>query len=152
MLVVALIALIAALIIVALNNARVKARDTKRKADIAQLVKGLDLYYANNQAYPATGWVLSTDTTNWPALLQPYVQTMPKDPINNGDPRTGNLGYAYFGDNANTLGCGNGQAYILVYDLEILDVSSPGMTGCNGTSTQYTGPAPKSITLGSRSK
>ncbi|OGL60747.1 hypothetical protein A3H10_01785 [Candidatus Uhrbacteria bacterium RIFCSPLOWO2_12_FULL_46_10] len=52
--VIGIIALLSTLAVVALNNARAKARDGKRVADIKQMQTALELYYANrNQnAYP----------------------------------------------------------------------------------------------------
>ncbi len=69
--VIAIIGILAAIVIVNVNGARVKSRDTKRKGDVKQLQTALGLYYdANSDAYPAA---LSS--------LQPsYISTAPKDP------------------------------------------------------------------------
>lgn len=50
--VVAIIGLLATLSIVALNNARARARDAKRVGDIKQVQTALELYYNDNGTYP----------------------------------------------------------------------------------------------------
>jgi len=51
--VVAIIGLLSTLAVVALGQAREKARDSKRLADLKQLQTALELYYTDNGAYPA---------------------------------------------------------------------------------------------------
>jgi prepilin-type N-terminal cleavage/methylation domain-containing protein len=46
--VISVIGLLASVLLVSINGARVKARDTKRVADISQIQKAMELYYANN--------------------------------------------------------------------------------------------------------
>lgn len=95
--------------LVSLNGARIKARDTKRKADLRQLQTALELYYdANNNTYPVTGvawWGLSVNggskTTSGanayiPGLTPNYIATLPTDP--RGD-LTDWSGYLYRSDN-----------------------------------------------------
>ena len=43
--VIAIIGLLASVVLVSLNSARTKARDTKRKADLKQLSTALELYF-----------------------------------------------------------------------------------------------------------
>ncbi|PJE76265.1 hypothetical protein COV04_00060 [Candidatus Uhrbacteria bacterium CG10_big_fil_rev_8_21_14_0_10_48_11] len=50
--VIAIIALLSTLAVVALNNARTKSRDAKRVSDIKQIQTALELYYADQAAYP----------------------------------------------------------------------------------------------------
>ncbi|OQB44301.1 MAG: Type II secretion system protein G precursor [Parcubacteria group bacterium ADurb.Bin159] len=57
--VVAIIAMLAAISVVALNNARARARDSKRLADIKQIQTALELYYLDQNGYPATASVAS---------------------------------------------------------------------------------------------
>lgn len=52
--VMAIISLLASVILIALNSARVKARDAKRMSDMRQLQKALELYYDDNDSYPPT--------------------------------------------------------------------------------------------------
>jgi type II secretion system protein G len=53
--VIAIIGLLATLSVVALNNARQKSRDAKRVSDIKQVQTALELYFVDQNAYPATG-------------------------------------------------------------------------------------------------
>ncbi len=59
--VIAIIGLLATLAVVALNNARQKARDAKRVSDIKQIQTALELYFNDQNDYPAgSGAVLGT--------------------------------------------------------------------------------------------
>ena len=51
--VIAIIGLLSTLAVVALGSARVKARDSKRVSDLKQVQTALELYYTDNNAYPA---------------------------------------------------------------------------------------------------
>ncbi|MCF7907247.1 type II secretion system protein GspG, partial [Patescibacteria group bacterium] len=52
--VVAIMGMLAALAVVALNNARARARDARRVSDVKQIQTALELYYLDNNDYPAT--------------------------------------------------------------------------------------------------
>ena len=52
--VVAIMGLLAALAVVALNNARARARDARRIADVKQVQTALELYFLDQNEYPAT--------------------------------------------------------------------------------------------------
>ncbi|MCX6779244.1 MAG: type II secretion system protein [Candidatus Magasanikbacteria bacterium] len=57
--VIAIIALLSTLAVVALSSARQKSRDAKRLADIKQVQTALELYFTDQNGYPAgTGTVL----------------------------------------------------------------------------------------------
>ena len=120
--VIAIIALLSTLSVVALNSARVKARDARRVSDIKQIRTALDMYFDNtapNNAYPAAptgGGVLGSSTvsgclisTGWVADGAPctgtvFMQKVPGDPLASGS-------YVY------ALG-GNGSTYTISYTLE----------------------------------
>lgn len=51
--VIAIIGLLSTLAVVALNSARQKSRDAKRLSDVKQIQTALELYYSDNNAYPA---------------------------------------------------------------------------------------------------
>ncbi len=51
--VIAIIGILSTLAVVSLNNARLKSRDAKRVADVKQIQTALELYFADNNAYPA---------------------------------------------------------------------------------------------------
>jgi prepilin-type N-terminal cleavage/methylation domain-containing protein len=52
--VIAIIGMLATLAVVSLNNARTKSRDARRVSDIRQIQTGLELYFSDNDFYPAT--------------------------------------------------------------------------------------------------
>lgn len=100
--VISIIGLLASVVLVSLNGARVKARDVKRIADLKQMQTALALYYDTNNAYPnCPSWVYSLNDANWAgclgAALQPYLSKLPVDPKNNIQSPwyTGNYTYAY---------------------------------------------------------
>lgn len=50
--VIAIIGMLSAVIIVSLNSARNKSRDTRRISDVRQIITAMELYYNDNSAYP----------------------------------------------------------------------------------------------------
>ncbi len=52
--VIAIIGILASIVLVSLNTARKRSRDTRRIADVRQLQLALELYFDSNKAYPAT--------------------------------------------------------------------------------------------------
>ncbi len=87
--VIAIIGLLSTLAVVALGSAREKSRDAKRISDIRQIQAALELYYADNNAYPA-GSSIELGTTNYACLnasgfttvgcVSPYMKVVPHDP------------------------------------------------------------------------
>ncbi len=76
--VISIIAFIAAVIMVAVNTARQRARDVKRLGDMSQIVKGFELYFDNNKGYPGA---ITFNGTNAPASMTPtYVSSLPFAP------------------------------------------------------------------------
>ncbi len=151
--VIAIIGLLATLAVVAFGSTRVKARDAKRKADIAMIQKALDMYYADNGFYPASGgatspnggWTNSADAS-WNALktaLAPYTNA-PTDPLNEtGGWAPTKKNYSYF---SLSYGCDR-KWYMIVYALEdMAGAASPGVTACDGTNFNYAG----TYTIGKR--
>jgi len=55
LIVIAIIGLLAAVILVAMNNVRARSRDARRLADITMLLKAIQIYYLNNDVYPGEG-------------------------------------------------------------------------------------------------
>jgi len=84
--VISIISLLASVLLLGLNNARIKARDSKRKDDIQALRTALDVYYHNgNNAYPNGGTAGSPNTEvdiqQLSSFLVPtYVSKIPNDP------------------------------------------------------------------------
>lgn len=104
--VIAIIGLLSSIVLASLNSARVKARDSRRIADLNQIRNALEFYFDANGYYPQSGcgWDCNgyrySPDSGWDTLatdLRPYIPTLPKDPINNcnGPWNTGCLSYAY---------------------------------------------------------
>ncbi|MDD5071699.1 MAG: type II secretion system protein [Patescibacteria group bacterium] len=51
--VISIIGFLATAVLVAFSSARLKARDARRRADLVQIQKALELYYDNKQTYPS---------------------------------------------------------------------------------------------------
>lgn len=124
--VISVIGLLASVILVALNGARAKARDTKRLADMRQIKTALELYYDKNSVYPPLnvenegggvacgGWDTSKRDPDAdgrffiPILItEGFVSKVPGDPL----------------DVPGSAGCGG-------YDYYLYD---PGSYGCDAT-------------------
>jgi prepilin-type N-terminal cleavage/methylation domain-containing protein len=125
LIVVAIIGIMAALVMANLNDARKKARDAMRKADLANIVKALESYRVLNGDYPITGsWVNSTSCQWLPGLTQYFPNCMPKDPLNSGTyPRPygnsgANDGGYYYSYRYNPITYPNAKAYSLLAKLE----------------------------------
>lgn len=89
LIVIAIIGLLSTLAVVALGSARVKARDSKRLADLKQIQTALELYYSENSSYPP-GTSASLGTENFTCLnsagfaakgcTDAYMPMVPTDP------------------------------------------------------------------------
>lgn len=89
LIVVAIIGLLSTLAVVALGSARVKARDSKRLADLKQVQTALELYYTDQNAYPTGASINLGDidhkclnVSGWHATgcTDPYMGQVPLDP------------------------------------------------------------------------
>jgi len=155
--VIAIIGLLATLAVVAFGSARTKARDARRQADANNIQKALEMYYAVNGTYPASGgatspnggWTNSNDGS-WTAFktaMAPYIN-LPTDPVNSGTgwPADGvAYSYAYY---SLSYGCPQ-KWYMFVYRLEnMTGAISPGITACDGTNFNYGG----TMTVGSKNQ
>jgi len=86
--VIAIIGILATIVLVSLNSARQKARDTRRVSDIRQVALALEMYYDDHTSsgYPAAA---NCNNTNWTgalatALAPTYVTVLPADPVDSG--------------------------------------------------------------------
>lgn len=129
--VISIIGILSSLAVVSLNSARVKARDAMRKADMTQMRLALNLYYDDNNKYPACGsWDDNAadfgasaqagsncyNTTLGTALItgaKPYFGQLPKDPKNPTNDPNVNVIYLY-----RYVSKSDGSEYALVYRLE----------------------------------
>ena len=95
--VIAIIGILTALAVVSLQNSRRSARDAKRIADVKQIQIALELYYQDNNTYPATlnsGETLSSNSVT-------YMETIPYPP-NTIDGDCSTSSYIYSTSNNNT--------------------------------------------------
>jgi len=87
--VISIISLISSIVLVAVKNARDRAYDTRRLADLSSLQKAFELYYQDRQFYPTYtaltggGNNVTSDSPNWatevaPQLLGSYLQSAPQ--------------------------------------------------------------------------
>jgi prepilin-type N-terminal cleavage/methylation domain-containing protein len=141
--VVATIAVLAAIVLSNVNQYFSKARDAKRRLDVSQIQRALEMYYADYGTYPIatgatspnSGWANSADAS-WGSLqtaLRPYLSTLAKDPLeNNNAAEWGASGYHY----SYVGSCG--KTYMLVFRLETASGTDPGVNYC-GTFYQYGG-------------
>lgn len=150
---IAIIGLLASVVMVSLNGARKKARDTKRIADMKQIQTALDFYFDKNGQYPnpacdplgncvATtcgGWNSSGDGEFIIALKNDgQISTSLKDPANSGGACGGTYGYRYYRYGADPGGncdpCSGKSFYVLGFNtsesISGVHPSSPGWS-CN---------------------
>jgi len=92
--VISIIGILSTLSVVALNNARSKARDARRLSDIKQINLALELYYNETGVYPPASGTLDANiaglclsdigiSSTCGTLV--YLQKIPGDPLNNRD-------------------------------------------------------------------
>lgn len=88
--VIAIIGILATIVLVSLNTARQKARDTRRLGDLRQIALALELYYddATPNSYPAAGGTGSCADAEWTSLSTAltgggYMSAVPDDPVGN---------------------------------------------------------------------
>ncbi len=109
--VIAIIGLLSTLSVVALNNARSRARDARRVADIKQIQTALELYYNSANVYPADDDVVFTGTGTIEHNSVVFMDPVPAAPTpEDGDCEAGQNTYVY----TQTL---SGASYELSYCL-----------------------------------
>lgn len=77
--VIAIIGLLSTLSIIALNSARARARDAKRISDVKQMQIALEMYYNENNAYPASSAVVPGSAIGSLAG-EPFLRAVPTPP------------------------------------------------------------------------
>lgn len=107
--VVAIIGLLATLSIVALNNARARARDARRVADVKQIQTALELYYNDQGTYPPAVTVNTAIATGTNPLVT-YMAIVPKNPTPIDGTCTGWTEYVYTSQDS-------ARSYTLTYCL-----------------------------------
>ncbi|MDQ5932109.1 MAG: ral secretion pathway protein [Patescibacteria group bacterium] len=131
LIVIVVIGILAAITLVAFNSVQAGARDSDRKAAVAALIRGLELYYGENGRYPTSSgsttinasWSTTADAS-WAHLenqLRPYMGSVPNEPRSTPGVAAMNAGgynFDYYANASNYCGAANGQMFILVYKLE----------------------------------
>jgi general secretion pathway protein G len=133
--VVAIIGVLATIVLSSLSEARARARDAKRLADIKTIQTALEVYNLDNGTYPTTSWA-SSHNSSWATLEAQLGINLPTDPLNNAisasnSAANGQYTYGYFGHTSSTYCSGN--AYMLVFNLEGRkgNGASDGITFCD---------------------
>lgn len=124
LIVIAIIGILASVVLVSLNEARLKARDAKRKTQIQSIKTALQVYYSAHGVFPPAGgcaygtncYVYSTNSQPWiPALgTELGVTSLPVDPVNSGGTPWGASGLTFAYGNVSA----DGQWYDLTAHLE----------------------------------
>ena len=84
LIVIGIIGLLATMAIVGVGVARVKARDAKRSADIAQIQKALSLYATSASGYPVSATAVcltGSDAVSTELKAKDVMRTVPGDPV-----------------------------------------------------------------------
>lgn len=136
--VISIIGLLASVILVSLNGARVKARDAKRAADLKQLITALELYFDTNNSYPSTSGNLVDDCSDYGIngvqtalsglVSGGFLSKIPKDPDNRWP-------YCYFYQKpASYVQCPNASQhpYLIIYTTEQSTYANYALYGIQG--------------------
>ena len=122
--VIAIIGLLSTLAVVALNNARSKARDARRLADIKQIQTALELYYNDEGGYPDTADVTSGGSIEGSTAT--YMSIVPTNPSPQNDGSCAVAEYVYGMDDSNA-------SYHLTYCIGATTGSIVGSVNHNAT-------------------
>ena len=138
--VVVVIAILAAIVVSAYNGVQARSRDAKRRTDVANIIKAMELYYNDTGSYPVpiantgsvinNGWYTSGDSS-WNMLStllttpnisgSAAIDSLPVDPRNTTTaPIYGGYSYAIYVAQGLVCGTGTakGQMYLIAYRLE----------------------------------
>jgi len=98
-----IIGLLASIVVVSVNTARMKSRDARRIADMDSVRGALEMYADANSSYPSTGngWGATSvaNPSSWiptTGFVPQFLSFLPRDPRN-----TGNYYYQYRSDGQN---------------------------------------------------
>lgn len=113
--VIAIIGILAAVVLVSLGSARSKSRDAKRIADVRQTMTALELFYSDNNGYPAASTGAPSASGGSPAFST-YLATYPTAPTPADNPTGGSTCTAT--NNAYTYAqTGSGSGYTIIFCL-----------------------------------
>jgi len=118
LIVVLLIGILSGILLGVINvgGIRSKSRDSQRIADLRRIQVALELYFADNRAYPIIMWGEAIDSSSVLGLALEgggYINKIPLDPKLSASPRActaGNYTYSYIS---------NGSTYALMAIMEV---------------------------------
>lgn len=120
--VVAIIGLLATVVMVSLNSARVKGRDAKRMRDMHELRTAIELYISDYGDAPEVGAVSDSATGGWnllaAELVPDYIPALPRDPCGNSCGDIYHYGYTSPSENSPESALEYGNTYGLEAILE----------------------------------
>ncbi|MBY0472736.1 type II secretion system GspH family protein [Patescibacteria group bacterium] len=144
---IAIIGVLASIVLAALTNARLKARDSARKSALKNISTALEIYNNNHNAYPNSGATSATTyssaATYWstgaasrwlPELITEglFSTTVPKDPVNtdsgpwpNSSSVAQNKFLSYISDGAHYVLCAWMENTSDPNTLQYIDVVNP---------------------------
>jgi type II secretion system protein G len=131
--VIAIIGILSSIVLVSLSEARIKSRNSKRLADMAQISKALEFYISDKGYYPTAaendngGWETSPCDNNGNGRyfmeeleIGGYMSKVPRDPLDKNGVNC-STGYRYYRYSAGNANCAtsSGDYYILgISDME----------------------------------
>jgi len=144
--VIIVLGILAAIVVGIYSTSQARTRDTKRRADIINISKALELYYDDNGQYPAANpsgttvpglnsyWYESADASwaKFATQMSGQIDSLPKDPLNVAlSPHNTANGYSY-AYLSYTTWCNNRpyQWYILVFRYEVTQKERLGSGTC----------------------
>ena len=140
--VVAIVGILSSVVLMSLNTAREKARDTQRVVNVNQITNAVALYQNDNEGIPPgeDGVEYVNGNPEWiPGLVPKYMSSVPSDPIDVGEHKfhyshTGNdyEVISFLEQNGNDASCGDGGSSCQYYEKasgEFLAIANPGASG-----------------------
>ncbi len=105
--VISIISILASLLLANFVGIRQRARDGQRKSDLRQIQGALELYRADNGAYPtpASGITLVTCNSAFSNGTTVYMSKVPCDPLSSTGYNSANYGYSSAGTTYNLCAC-----------------------------------------------
>ncbi|OGZ31845.1 MAG: hypothetical protein A2V69_03745 [Candidatus Portnoybacteria bacterium RBG_13_40_8] len=131
--VIAIIGILATIVLVSLNTARQKARDSRRIGDMRQIALALEMYYDDTIVYPGDNEAATCD--DWAGMVNAlegggYMTKVPSDP-------GGSAAYAYNTDfNNYVLRAQLEQATNAAFTTDV-DVTNPALGCACDDATRY---------------
>jgi prepilin-type N-terminal cleavage/methylation domain-containing protein len=146
--VISIIGVLASIVLVAVGEARERARDARRLQETNQIRKALEMYYSKYERYPnISGDACCNGWDQGPCEEDPFIGALateglfsetPTDP--SGGSGTGCYGYNYYRYGAGSYGCdaSKGAFYVLgVRDMETSSRPHPDSPGWNCPSRNW---------------